>query len=334
MSSTERPLVEARELVRSFLWRAPLGRTRRLVAVDRVDLEVGHGECLGLVGESGSGKTTLGLLLARLLEPDSGTIRFAGVDLLAARGANLRHLRRRLQMVFQDSAAAFDPRWRVGEILAEPLRLHQLAAPGEEAERVRSLLADVGLGESVLARYPHQLSGGQRQRLAVARALALEPQLLVLDEPVAALDVSVQAQILHLLQELRRRLGLAMVFISHDLAVVEQIAERVAVLYLGRVVEVGPREEIFRQPLHPYTASLLASVPVADPRHRRPAAALQGEIPSPLDPPLGCRFHPRCPIARARCRSEEPELLGGERRSGAACHYPGEMTVPANDGRG
>ena len=321
-------LLEARRLSKSFAWHVPFGRPRRLIAVDRVDLEVDRGECLALVGESGSGKTTLGRCLIRLLEPDSGTVRFADEDLLALTGAELRRRRRQFQMVFQDSGSAFDPRLTVADVLAEPLRIHRIVAARDRQSHLAALAAKVGLGESTLGRYPHQLSGGQRQRLGLARALAVEPRLLILDEPVAALDVSVRAQILRRLAALRDELGLAMIFISHDLAVVQQIAERVAVLYLGRLVEVGRRSDVFRRPQHPYTVSLLAAVPVPDPARRTAHAALAGEVPSPLDPPAGCPFHPRCPIARERCRVEEPALRELDSGRLAACHYPAEMATP------
>ncbi len=321
------PLLEARSLGKSFSWRSPFQPRRRLWAVDGVDLSVPRGECLGLVGESGSGKTTLGHCLVRLLEPDTGSVRFAGEELTALPAAELRRRRTRFQMIFQDPAGALDPRQRLGEQIAEPLVVHRRAAGGERQARVRSLLATVGLAEAMARRFPHQLSGGQRQRGVLARALATEPELLILDEPVSALDVSVQAQILQLLDDLRRRLALTMIFISHDLAVVEQIADRVAVLYLGRVVEQGARQAIFEQPQHPYTVSLLASVPVPDPRRRRAALAPAGEIPSPLARPAGCAFHPRCPIARERCRREVPPLSGLGPSQQAACHFPGRVSV-------
>ena len=313
------PLVEVRGLRKSFVWRGRFGQRRPLVAVDGVDLDVDRGECVALVGESGSGKTTFGRAMLRLIEPDAGTVRFAGEDVLAWSRRELRRRRRAFQMVFQDGAGAFDPRLPVRGLLAEPLRL--AGRPAVEA-RLYDLLAMVGLGEILLGRYAHEISGGQRQRLGIARALAADPKLLVLDEPVAALDVSVQAQVLDLLARLRRELGLAMVFITHDLAVVELVAERVAVLYLGRLVEIGPRREVLRHPRHPYTASLLAAVPIPDPALRGAREGLRGEIPSPLDPPSGCPFHPRCPVARQRCREESPVLGPPESPWQVACHYP------------
>lgn len=319
-------LLACRGLTKSFRWKGHFGRHRRLVAVDRVDLDVAPGECLALVGESGSGKTTLGRCLVRLLEPDSGEVIFDGTSLLDLAPAELRRRRRDMQMVFQDSGNAFNPRLRARDILAEPFVIHRSGDP-PAARDLAELARKVGLGESALQSYAHQLSGGQRQRLGIARALAVEPRLLILDEPVAALDVSVQARILYLLARLRDELGLAMVFISHDLAVVWQIAERVAVLYLGRLVELAPREELFRRPRHPYTVSLIEAVPVP---MRPPVRVLFGEVPSPLEPPSGCRFHPRCPIATQRCRTEDPELRRLGPASFVACHHPGELAPSGN----
>ncbi len=327
-------LLEARGIARSFPWK----HGRRLQAVAGVDLSVARGECLALVGESGSGKTTLGRCLLRLLEPDDGEIRFEGWSLTALSKRQLRRRRPRFQMVFQDCAGALDPRMRIGVAIAEPIRAHRLAAPGEVTGQVRSLLDTVGLAASLAERYPHQLSGGQRQRVGIARALATQPQLLVLDEPVSALDVSVRAQILGLLDDLRRRLKLTMIFIAHDLAVVDQIADRVAVMYCGRLVEIGPAREVLSAPRHPYTASLLRAVPVPDPARRsrrrqadvtlRPEAG-SGEIPSLLDPPSGCPFHPRCVVARrddgrlrGRCVEQLPGLIANGDGRSAACHYP------------
>jgi peptide/nickel transport system ATP-binding protein len=326
-------LVQAESLSRDFtVRRGLLQRTLGVVrAVDRVDLTIRRGECLALVGESGSGKTTLGRCLIRLLEPSSGRIVFAGEDLLALRPRALRGLRRRFQMVFQDPGDSLDPRQRIGSILAEPLALHTRLRGAERADRIAELLALVDLLPEHAERLPHQLSGGQRQRVGIARALAAGPDLLVADEPVSALDASVRLQILDLLASLRARLGLALLFISHDLAAVEKIADRVAVMYLGRVVEEAPREDLFRRPLHPYTVSLLSAVPIPDPRRRRPRIVLAGEPPSPLAPPAGCAFHPRCPIRRPRCAAERPPLevkTVAEDRA-VACFYPGELAVSA-----
>ena len=344
-------LLEAHGIARSFPWK----HGRRLQAVAGVDLTVARGECLALVGESGSGKTTLGRCLLRLLEPDAGEIRFEGSSLTGLSKRQLRRRRRRFQMVFQDSAGALDPRMRVGSAIAEPIRAHRLAEPRAVTERVASLLDTVGLAASLAERYPHQLSGGQRQRVGIARALATEPRLLILDEPVSALDVSVRAQILGLLDDLRRKLSLTMIFIAHDLAVVDQIADRVAVMYFGRLVEIGPARDVLSAPGHPYTASLLRAVPVPDPTRRlRPeagkvvpearqrnhgapeASQRSDEIPSLLDPPSGCPFHPRCHLARrddgglrGRCVEQMPDLAAAADGRSVACHYP-----PAPDAEG
>ena len=328
-------LLEARGLEKSFPWRG-----RRLRALAGVDLEVRQGEWLAVVGESGSGKTTLAHCLLRLTEPDAGEVLFAGTDLLRLKPSELRSRRREFQMVFQGVSDSFDPRQRVGEILAEPLAIHRLAPRSERPQRVEQLLSRVGLAASLAARYPHQLSGGQRQRVGIARALATEPRLLVLDEPVSALDVSVQAQVLRLLQGLQRELDLTLVLISHDLAVVEQIADRVAVFYLGRIVEQGPRRNVLRQPKHPYTAALLASVPVPEPRPERRARQVRGEPPSPIDPPAGCPFHPRCPVVEGEipeaCGGRRPALRSLDEDHLAACHFPlpegGPGTAPERGG--
>jgi oligopeptide/dipeptide ABC transporter ATP-binding protein len=327
--------------------RGLLQRRRGTVhALAGVDLAVGRGECVALVGESGSGKTTLGRCALRLIEPTAGAVRFDGEDLLALGGAALRRRRRRFQMVFQDPWGSLDPRQRVASIVAEPLGIHAGLGTGlgtgldirldraGRAARAAELLATVGLAPELLGRFPHELSGGQRQRVAIARALAPEPDLLVADEPVSSLDVAVRAQVLDLLARLRERLGLAMLLIAHDLAAVERLADRVAVMYLGRVVELGAAGELLARPLHPYTVSLLSAVPVADPGRRRRRLVLPGEPPSPLAPPDGCPFHPRCPSARPRCAAERPELAspaaagsggGGEWAPAVACFYPGEL---------
>jgi oligopeptide/dipeptide ABC transporter ATP-binding protein len=320
-------LLEVRALVKSFPIQSPVLRrtTGRVVAVDGVDLDVAAGETVALVGESGSGKTTLARAILRLVEPDSGSVRFRGEDLLALSAREMRRRRRHLQMVFQDPWGSLNPRLRIGDALFEPLLVHRLAPRSERRARVTALLEEVGLAASAAERFPHEFSGGQRQRIGIARALAARPELLIADEPVSALDVSVRAQIVNLLAELQRRHGLAMLFIAHDLALVEQVADRIAVLYLGRVVEEGPRASVLGAPLHPYTVALLSAVPVADPGRERQRIALIGEPPSPAAIPSGCRFHPRCPIARPRCRAEDPTLV--ERASGqrAACHFPGEL---------
>ena len=304
-----------------------LRRQGAVRAVDRVSLRLEEGECFALVGESGSGKTTLARSIIRLLEPSAGRVRFRGQDLLELSPGDLRRRRREFQMIFQDPYGSLNPRMTVRKILAEPIEVHRLLPRAEMGARLRELLALVGLAEDALNRYPHEFSGGQRQRIGIARALATEPSLILADEPVSALDVSVRAQIINLLVDLQRRLGLTLLFIAHDLAVVEQIADRVGVMYLGRLVEVGRTDELFARPRHPYTVSLLSAVPVPDPVSGRERILLPGEPPSPIDPPAGCAFHPRCPIARESCSVDEPAL---EDRAGwpVACHYPDEMSAP------
>ena len=296
-----------------------------LHAVDGVSFELQPGETLGLVGESGCGKSTLGRSILRLNEPAGGSIRLQGEELVGRSRRDLQPLRRRVQMVFQDPSASLDPRWTVGRLLAEPLEIHGIGNRRDRAERVRKLLAQVGLPVDAAQRYPHEFSGGQRQRIGIARALALEPDVIICDEPVSALDVSVQAQILNLLVDLQRNTGVALLFISHDLSVVEYIADRIAVMYLGRIVELAPRESLWRNPRHPYTRALLEAVPRLGGR-RKPAAPLQGDLPSPYAPPAGCRFHTRCPFAVERCRSEQPQLSGVGHQ--VACHRADELIQP------
>ncbi len=302
-----------------------IGRVR---AVDGVSLGVRRGQVLGLVGESGSGKSTTGRALLRLAPITSGSVWFGGQDITHSDRRALLPVRRRMQVVFQDPEASLNPRMRIGDAVAEPLRIHMKLTPAETERKVARLLEQVGLDPQLRARWPHEFSGGQRQRVGIARALATEPELIVLDEPISALDVSIQAQVLNLLADLRQRLGLSYLFIAHDLAAVAHLCDEVAVLYLGRVVEHGPAQQVFAQPAHPYTRALLESVPLADPvlaRQQKPAV-LQGEIPSPLNPPTGCPFHPRCPFAQDRCVVELP-LLRPIAATQAACHFA--ETLPA-----
>jgi oligopeptide/dipeptide ABC transporter ATP-binding protein len=322
VSSDGKPLVEATGLVKSFAPRAGLVGPRGPVvrAVDHVDLVVHEGETLGLVGESGSGKSTTGRMLIRLIEPDSGSLRFDGVDLLGLGGRPLRKMRRQFQMIFQDPFGSLNPRMRVGAAVAEPLAIHKIGSSGQERrDRVADLLRQVGLSPSAAAKYPHQFSGGQRQRIGIARAIACTPRFIVADEPVSALDPPVRAQIVNLMVELQEKLALAYLFIAHDLRVVEHISDRVAVMYLGKIVEQAPAGELYRDPLHPYTRALLASTPSGRPGSPT-APALSGEAPSPTRPPPGCGFHPRCPVAEPVCSELEPRLLehGGGRS--VACH--------------
>ena len=314
------PLVRAVGLSREFSVSAgALSRRRALKAVDAVDLEIAAGRTLGIVGESGCGKSTLGRLLLRLLKPTAGRVEFDGVDLASLSPRDLRATRRDMQIVFQDPYASLNPRMRVGRAIGEALEVHGLARGAELRERVEDLLGRVGLGRDAYDRYPHEFSGGQRQRIGIARALVLEPRFIVADEPVSALDVSVGAQILNLLMELQEERGLAFAFISHDLRVVEHISHDMAVMYFGRIVETAPSQRIYSAPQHPYTQALLSAVPTVDLASRKKRVVLKGDVPSPLDPPTGCAFHPRCPLAMDRCRVQAPVLVdrGGHQ---TACH--------------
>jgi oligopeptide transport system ATP-binding protein len=299
------------------------GRGQQLQAVDGVSLSVQEGETLGLVGESGCGKSTLARCIVRLHEPTAGTIRFDGQDITRLSARRLRALRRDLVMVFQDPQASLNPRKRVDEIVGMPLRIHGMASGAALRTRVGELLELVGLSPSHAQRYPHEFSGGQRQRIGLARALATNPRLVVCDEPVSALDVSIQAQILNLLRDLQRELRLTLVFIAHDLGVVRHVSDRVAVMYLGRIVEIAPVDELYAHPAHPYSEALLSAVPVPDPDVLDSGIVLEGDVPSPIDPPAGCRFHPRCRYATDVCRVEDPPLTADDGKPHpAACHHP------------
>jgi len=325
-------LLEVEGLVKHFVAaRSVFGRpTAHVKAVDGVSFTVEAGKTLALVGESGCGKSTVSRLVLRLIEPDAGQVRFEGRDLLTLDADKLRSFRRDAQIIFQDPYASLNPRMTVSQILTEPLALHDLVPASRRRERVEELLRLVGLEPRFARRYPHEFSGGQRQRIAIARALAVEPKLIICDEPVSALDVSIRSQILNLLRDLQDRLGLAYIFVSHDLAVVKHIADRVAVMNLGCIVETADAEALFAAPQHPYSRALLSAIPVPKPQAKRSRIVLQGEMPSALNPPSGCRFHTRCPNVIERCRIEVPLLLTDDAGHATACHRTAELPAPEN----
>jgi peptide/nickel transport system ATP-binding protein len=316
------PVLDVRDLKKHFpVHKGLLRRTRGLVyAVDGVSFSIRQGETLGVVGESGCGKSTVGRTVLRLIEPTAGSIRVGGKDVTHLKRTELRPYRRQMQIIFQDPFSSLDPRMSAGDIVAEPLRVHGVASGKSVKEKVAALFERVGLRRAQMDNFPHQFSGGQRQRIGIARALALQPKLIVGDEPVSALDVSIQAQVLNLMLDLQQERGLAYLFISHNLAVIEHISHYIAVMYLGRIVEYTDKRTLFTQALHPYTEQLLLAVPVPDPRVKRPKRALQGDVPSPINPPSGCHFHTRCPYAVARCKEETPALREVRPGQLVACH--------------
>jgi len=327
VSTSAEPLVQVRDLVKHFpisrgiVFQRQIGAVK---AVDGVSFDIRRGETLGIVGETGCGKSTTARLLVRLLDPTSGTVLLEGEDIAQRKGAGLKALHRDMQMIFQDPYSSLNPRKTIGSIIADPFVIHGLhREEGERKKRVQDLMDRVGLNPEHYNRYPHEFSGGQRQRIGVARAIALQPKLLIADEPVSALDVSIQAQVLNLLRELQREMGLTLVFIAHDLSVVRHMCDRVAVMYLGKLVELAPNESLYGFPRHPYTGALLSAVPVPDPSGgKRERQLLSGDVPSPANPPSACRFHTRCPKAQELCATEEPPLEEKGRQTLAACHFP------------
>jgi len=320
--------LDARDIVKHYpIWGGVfMKQTGSVKAVDGVSLAIGEGETVGLVGESGCGKTTFGRAILRLEEPTSGEVLFQGRNILGCSKHEMQALRREMQIIFQDPFSSLNPRKTISHIIGEPLLVHGVKSRQEREGRVLELLEVVGLRKEHMRRYPHQFSGGQRQRIGVARALALRPKLVVCDEAVSALDVSIQAQVINLLKDLQRDFGLTYLFISYDLSVVEHVSNRVAVMYLGKIVELAPSKDLYLEPLHPYTQALLSAVPIPDPSLQRPGRIiLKGDVPSPIDPPAGCRFHPRCRYAEGICSQKEPPLSEIRERHWAACHFAGQV---------
>jgi len=322
MPELRQPMLEVRNLKKYFpVRRGVLSRVvSHVKAVDDVSFTIDKGETFGLVGESGCGKTTTGRAVLRLIEPDSGEVKFEGADMLKLGASALRGLRRDMQIIFQDPYASLNPRMTIRTIIGEPFAIHRIASGSDRDDRVAALLKTVGLEPSVMNRYPHEFSGGQRQRVGIARALALHPKLIVADEPVSALDVSIQSQIINLLADLQSQLGLTYLFISHAIPVIEHISTRIGVMYVGKLVEVGTSRQICTNPRHPYTQALLSAVPIPDPAAKKQRIVLKGDVPTAIHPPSGCRFHPRCPIAVERCKIEEPPLRPLDDGRQAACH--------------
>ena len=319
-------LLSAENLVKRFPAKSGLlGEKRELTAVAGIKLELFPGETLGLAGESGCGKSTVARLLTALIPPSQGLVRYRGKELDTMDREGMAHFRKDVQMIFQDPFSSLNPRMRVSEIIAEPLAIHRIGTPGERRERVAGLMERVGLSADQLSRFPHEFSGGQRQRIGIARALAVSPKLIIADEPVSALDLSIQAQIINLLQEVKKELGLAFLFITHDLSVLRHLSDRIAIMYLGRIVETGSRDGVLSSPLHPYTEALLSAIPSIDPERRGRRVLARGELPSPLSPPSGCPFHPRCPYAEELCARERPELQEKEPGHSSACHFSDQI---------